>query len=155
MRTSGCRLEKGKRQDRVHLAVIFPDYTGSDFWTKLGKKAGKEMFRKTYWLMISAVTTAALVLAACSGTPQVLGNQADQGGQSSQGNSPAGGTGGNGGFGGGGGITADAPLEAKLAVGLLQLEGTNLSVTPAEAKKMLPLWEQVRSDMASFRTSFN
>ena len=74
-----------------------------------------------------------------------MGNQpAPAGGQGS----PVSGQGRNG-F-GGAGIAADTPLEDKLAVGLLKFEGTNLSVTPAEAKQMLPLWEKVKSEEAAF-----
>jgi hypothetical protein len=39
-------------------------------------------------------------------------------------------------------------LESKLAAGTLKLEGTSQAVTPAEAQKLLPLWQQVQSDEA-------
>ncbi len=43
------------------------------------------------------------------------------------------------------GITANTPVESKLAIGILKLEGTNLAVTPAEAKNMLPLWQALKT----------
>ena len=36
------------------------------------------------------------------------------------------------------------PVENKLAVGILKLEGTNNAVTAEEAQKLLPLWKAVR-----------
>jgi hypothetical protein len=41
------------------------------------------------------------------------------------------------------------PLEMKLAVGTLKLEKTDLAVTPAQAKDLLPLWKAVKSLSAS------
>jgi hypothetical protein len=46
-----------------------------------------------------------------------------------------------GGFFGGG----EMPLAMKLPAGTLLLENTDLAVTPAQAKELLPLWEMVRS----------
>jgi hypothetical protein len=50
-------------------------------------------------------------------------------------------------------ITANTPVESKLAVGLLKLEGTNLAVTPAEAKELLPLWQALKSLSSSTTTA--
>ncbi len=36
-------------------------------------------------------------------------------------------------------------LENKLAIGTLRLEGTDKAITAAQAKQLLPLWQQVRS----------
>ena len=51
------------------------------------------------------------------------------------------------------GITADTPIDSKLAIGLLKLEGTNLAVTPAEAKNLLPLWQALKSLSSSTTTA--
>jgi len=37
------------------------------------------------------------------------------------------------------------PVKNKLAVGMLKLEGTELSITAAQAKDLLPLWQAVKS----------
>jgi len=37
------------------------------------------------------------------------------------------------------------PVKNKLAVGLLQLEGSDLALTTAQAKELLPLWKAVKS----------
>jgi hypothetical protein len=37
------------------------------------------------------------------------------------------------------------PVKNKLAVGMLQLEGSDLAITPAQAKELLPLWKAVKS----------
>jgi len=37
------------------------------------------------------------------------------------------------------------PLKNKLAAGLLELEGSDLAVTAAQAKELLPLWQAVKS----------
>jgi len=51
------------------------------------------------------------------------------------------------------GITANTPIESKLAIGILKLEGTNLAVTPAEAKNMLPLWQALNTLSSSPTTA--
>lgn len=43
----------------------------------------------------------------------------------------------------------EQPVEQKLAVGTLKLEGTDLAVTAEEAKALLPLWKAVKSLSAS------
>lgn len=43
------------------------------------------------------------------------------------------------------GITANTPIDSKLAIGILKLEGTNQAVTPAEAKNMVPLWQALKT----------
>ncbi|HVN55934.1 MAG TPA: hypothetical protein VMT46_16490 [Anaerolineaceae bacterium] len=104
------------------------------------------MLNRANWQKMSAMLIfVALVLTACTGAPQAAqasDNQNPSAGQGTPGQ-------GRNGF-GGVGITADTPLESKLAVGLLKLEGTSLSVTPAEAKQMLPLWEKVKSEETAF-----
>ena len=40
---------------------------------------------------------------------------------------------------------ASQPVKNKLAVGLLQLEGSDLAFTTSQAKEMLPLWKAVKS----------
>jgi hypothetical protein len=39
---------------------------------------------------------------------------------------------------------ANQPLESKLAIGTLKLEGTPQAITPEQAKKLLPLWKAVK-----------
>ncbi len=36
-------------------------------------------------------------------------------------------------------------MKNKLAVGVLELEGSDLAITPAQAKELLPLWKAVKS----------
>jgi hypothetical protein len=40
---------------------------------------------------------------------------------------------------------ASQPFKNKLAVGLLKLEGSDLAITSAQAKELLPLWKAVKS----------
>jgi hypothetical protein len=40
---------------------------------------------------------------------------------------------------------ASQPVKNKLAVGILELEGSDLAITPAQAKELLPLWKAVKS----------
>lgn len=40
---------------------------------------------------------------------------------------------------------ANQPVESKLAIGTLQLEGTDKAITAAQAKTLLPLWKAVKS----------
>jgi hypothetical protein len=40
---------------------------------------------------------------------------------------------------------ASQPVKNKLAVGMLQLEGSDLAITSAQAKELLPLWKAVKS----------
>jgi hypothetical protein len=75
-----------------------------------------------------------LALTACSAqqaTPAAQDAQASQNGQ---------GTGtGTGGFGGGN------TIEFRIPYGLLKLEGSDNAITPAEAKVLLPLFQQIQS----------
>jgi len=45
------------------------------------------------------------------------------------------------------------PVENKLAIGILSLEGTDKAVTAEEAKNLLPLWKAVKSLSSSTSTS--
>ena len=78
-----------------------------------------------------------LVLAACAPAATPTPIQAPQG-FTGGGNVP--GNGGNGG-------NNPLPLndETKLAIGIFKLEGTSNAVTSAEAKTLLPLWEQAQT----------
>ncbi|KPL91517.1 hypothetical protein [Levilinea saccharolytica] len=67
-----------------------------------------------------------LILAACSGTPAVQAPAQNQSGDPMA-------------------DFANQPVENKLAVGILSLEGTDKAVTADQAKAMLPLWEAVKS----------
>ncbi len=67
-----------------------------------------------------------LILAACSGTPAVQAPAQNQSGDPMA-------------------DFANQPVENKLAVGILSLEGTNKALTADQAKAMLPLWEAVKS----------
>jgi hypothetical protein len=40
---------------------------------------------------------------------------------------------------------ASQPIKNKLAVGMLQLEGSDQAITPAQATELLPLWKAVKS----------
>ncbi len=73
------------------------------------------------------------VLAACS-SPQAA--QANPGSSSSS--NASGGNNNN-------GSTRPISIESKLAVGTLDLEGTDNAVTAAEARVLLPLWQQVKT----------
>ncbi len=42
-------------------------------------------------------------------------------------------------------MTANQPVEDKLAIGTLQLEGTEKAVSAEQAKELLPLWKAVKS----------
>lgn len=48
---------------------------------------------------------------------------------------------------------ANQPVENKLAVGILSLEGTDQAVTADQAKAMLPLWEAVKSLRTDTKTT--
>jgi hypothetical protein len=48
---------------------------------------------------------------------------------------------------------AGQPLEDKLAIGTLELEGTGQAVSPAQAKTLLPLWKAVKTLSASNSTA--
>jgi hypothetical protein len=95
--------------------------------------------------LASVILILVMGLGACAAAQQPAANTGNPGG-----NGAANGNGGQGAF-NNFQLTADTPLEAKLAVGLLKLEGTNLAVTPAQAKQMLPLWQQVQNDMTAAR----
>ena len=48
---------------------------------------------------------------------------------------------------------ATMPLEQKLAIGTLKMEGTPQAVTAKEATDLLPLWQAVKSLSASTNTA--
>ncbi len=48
---------------------------------------------------------------------------------------------------------ANQPVEQKLALGTLKLEGTGSAITAAQAKTLLPLWKAVKSLSSSSNTS--
>jgi len=79
----------------------------------------------------------ALALVACGSQQPTV--SADQGsGQYTQ----SGGQGGNSGPG--------SNLNSRLAMGILELEGTSNAVTADQAKQLLPLFQQLQSDMSNF-----
>jgi hypothetical protein len=49
--------------------------------------------------------------------------------------------------------SATMPLEQKLAIGTLKMEGTPQAVTAKEATDLLPLWQAVKSLSASTNTA--
>ncbi len=75
-----------------------------------------------------------LVLAACSGTSAVQAPGQNQPGDPMT-------------------DFANQPIENKLAVGILSLEGTDKAVTADQAKAMLPLWEAVKSLRTDTKTT--
>jgi hypothetical protein len=107
----------------------------SRYWYALNKngegKDGKDvsMNKKSIVIMLIGLL---LVLAACAPAATPTPTQAAQG-------FAAGGNGANGG--------AARPLnqETKLEIGIFKLEGTPNAVTAAEAKILLPLWQQVQT----------
>jgi len=82
----------------------------------------------TYFLVF---VLAAVVLAACSSL-QVPGAQSNTAAEEA--NQPA---------------QAGQPIEDRLAIGILALEGTDQAVTPEQAQTLLPLWKAVKSLSAS------
>ncbi len=97
------------------------------------------MNKKTTSLLIA--TMAILVLAACSSVKlpgTTSSNQ--QTGQQSQGQNQ-------------GQNFTNMPVEGKLAIGTLMLEGTDNAVTAEQAKQLLPLWKAVKSMSGSSNTS--
>ncbi len=96
-----------------------------------------------------------LALAACS-SPQAAqvnpgsGSGSNQAGQGSNSGSNNAGQANN-------ANAASRPisLEEKLAVGTLDLEATDQAVTAAQAKVLLPLWQQVKTQSAQFNFSLN
>ncbi len=95
-------------------------------------------------------------LAACSSPQAAQANQGSNSGsnQSGQANRGSGsgtnqaGQGNNGGF-----AARPVSLEDKLLVGTLDLEATDQAVTAAQAKILLPLWQQVKSLGPQFNPS--
>lgn len=65
-----------------------------------------------------------LALAACSGSNQPTAQAASSAGETDP---------------------ANMPVETKLAIGTLKLEGTELAVSAEEARELLPLWKAVKS----------
>lgn len=77
---------------------------------------------------------------AAQSQPQTQGQATDQvNGQAPQGTPSA--------------SNANLTIERKLAAGTLKLEGTNLAVTADEAKKLLPLWQQIKTMSADTNSS--
>ena len=85
--------------------------------------------KKKLILGIAIIALLALA-AACSSTGATSSSAATQTAAAS---SPA------------GGVGANAPLSSRLAIGTLQLEGTDQAVTKDEAKTLLPLWKAIKS----------
>ncbi len=99
------------------------------------------MVRKSIYLLIIVPVLAAL--AACSslnlpGTTSATGQNQAQAASGST-NAPA--------------NTANQPVESKLAVGTLKLEGTGNAVTAEQARTLLPLWKAVKSMSTSSTAS--
>jgi hypothetical protein len=88
-----------------------------------------------------------LALAACS-SPQAA--PANNPGSTSAPNASSQGNNGS----AAGGETLPISLESKLLVGTLDLEATDQSVTAAQAKVLLPLWQQVKTLSAESNPSF-
>ena len=87
------------------------------------------------------VLVLALALSACaSKQPTQANNSANPGGGANSGGGPNGGG-------------PQNSLESRLAAGTLKLEGTDQAVTAAEAKQLLPLWQQVKTMSADSSTN--
>ncbi len=78
-----------------------------------------------------------LILAACSASP--IPNTGSSAGKSSQAQSPF--------------NLANQPVENKLAIGILKMEGTPQAITAQQASSMLPLWQAVKSLSTSNNTT--
>jgi hypothetical protein len=110
-------------------------------WTFLLLK-GNTMFKKIFIVIM----ILALPLTACSvlqsAQAMVSGsNSYSQNQGQNQGQNPF------------GGITANTPVDSKLAIGMLKLEGTDLAVTPDQAKNLLPLWQALKTLSSSATTA--
>ena len=96
--------------------------------------------RKIYPLWIILVV---FVLAACSGNTTAGITSQSTGSQSSSNQTQQ----------NQGAASANQPIESKLAIGTLKLEGTNQAVTAEQAKTLLPLWKAVKSLSSSSTVS--
>jgi hypothetical protein len=91
-----------------------------------------KMKKKIFMLGVLAMV-GILVLASCATVQSMLGGQSSTQNSGTQGTRQA--------F----GLTASTPLEQKLAVGTLKLEGTPLAITAQQAKTLLPLWQALKA----------
>lgn len=100
------------------------------------------MTKKT--LLTFIVLPLVFILAACSSL-QIPGisNASANSGNNNQANA---GQGRNGGF---GGDPAKMPVDSKLGIGILKLEGTPQAVTAKQANDLLPLWKALKTMLAS------
>ncbi len=98
------------------------------------------MFKKA---SVVVLVVMGFILAACSSPQAAQANQSSNAGSGQ--NDQA-----NNGF-------SNRPIstEAKLEVGTLDLEGTDQAVTAAEAKTLLPLWQQVKTLNGSANANSN
>lgn len=95
--------------------------------------------------IISTIILLMVVTSACSGLSSlpIIGSAAKTSNQGAQA-----GQNGQNGQNGQQGFQFDPakmPVDQKLAVGILKLEGTSLAVTPAQAKILLPLWTALKA----------
>jgi hypothetical protein len=93
-------------------------------------------------LYILMMFPAVMILVACASLkiPGLSSAQAQQPSQSNQ----------RGGF---NSDPAKMPVEQKLGIGILKLEGTPQAITAQQAKDLLPLWKAVKTMSASSNTS--
>jgi hypothetical protein len=89
--------------------------------------------KKKIFMLGALAMVGILGLASCATVQSVLGGQNSSQSSGAQGTRQA--------F----GLTASTPLEQKLAIGTLKLEGTNLAITAQQAKTLLPLWQAVKA----------
>lgn len=90
---------------------------------------------------ITLLLSLILLLAACSVLPGATGSSSsltDTQGQNQQNQPPD---------------MTNLPVEQKLVIGTLKLEGTNQAVTAEQAKMLLPLWKAVKSMSSASNTS--
>lgn len=97
--------------------------------------------------ILTLMLVLALGLSACGGAAQ--STNAAPPGQAPAGGSNAGGRSNGGGFFGNQDPNTPLPLASALAVGTVKLDQTAQEVTPAEAQKLIPLWEGLDSLMSS------
>jgi hypothetical protein len=97
-------------------------------------------------VFLTSIILMFFVLAACTATLPTPAASADNAAQASNG---GGGQGTNGGGQGPNGGGQRNTLESRLAIGLLKLEGTAQAVTADQAKQLIPLWQQVKTQGAN------
>jgi hypothetical protein len=96
------------------------------------------MMKRLTPIRILLLSLAMLTLAACSSLPGAVSSNPDAEAGGGQVSPPD---------------FSDQPIEMKLAIGTLKLEGTGQAVTPEQAKTLLTLWKAVKTMSSDTNTS--